>query len=857
MTATFTTTQWLQELYANTPPDGWLTIWATPPKGPHRTLWAPLNDIAGLLSNAKGLRDTHSLYFGVAPRTERIAGNRRGKEHQCVSIPAFWVDIDIYIPGWHDDPNLPPTLDDAYTLLNTFPIPPTSIIETGGGLQAWWALKAPVIAREAKPILAAWKQSWKEAAAQHGWSIDDVFDIPRVMRLPGTTNHNGPASVTIRTANWDNRFNLDDITQWLTLAEPEPEPEVGPPSTSSTASTTLQPGTDWIQRTTWKQLLEADGYKHAYRAEEEDHWTRPNKPGGTSVTTNYQGSDLLKVFSSNAPHLEQGATYNRHAYLAMTRFKGDFGAATQWLAEQGYGTPAMQRIDPETLISTLPIEADTSTTEWPEPQPISRPPNLPSWPVHVLPNWASAHATNTAEQLQVPVDLCAQLALGTIATALMGHANVACGPNWKEPVNLYLATAMHSGAGKSPAEKHIAGPLREWERKRQADEAPRLVQARLEKDLADQRAKKARDEAIKGTISINEAARIATEAELLPTPHPYRLTADDATPEAIFTLLSQHGERLGILSTEADILDMAAGTYGRDGKVNVSIYLKAWSGDPAQRDRKGSGNQPAETLKLSSPLLTCSITIQPALLDDYRTSNPLLRSRGFFARFMWSVPTATIGARNRTLAFADAPDTRVAYTTALHDLADRWAQYTNPALLRCSSEAIQAFSRWISLMEPELGETGRLKTIRDASSKIQSSVLRTAALLHLANGLPHDTPIDELTMNKAIEIGDYWIEHALYVEGGHESGDPVVERQAAAILAWARSKRVDQFTPRDFYVNRRTEFPNALSTVEPFRVLVDRGWLRCSVGRIDDIGVQNKKVAFETHPTTVTKRGRL
>lgn len=577
-------------------------------------------------------------------------------------------------------------------------------------------------------------------------------------------------------------------------------------------------------------------------------WKHPTASSDWSATIRngcmfvYSTGTVFDETTEGDPH-----GYTRFRAYALLNHDGDMSAAARAVNTMRDDTPA--RINPSDLIP--------APEEWPDPEPISRPPNLPAWPVHVLPDWAAEHAANTAEQLQVPVDLCAQLALGTIATALMGHANIACGPNWKEPVNLYLATAMHSGAGKSPAEKHIAGPLREWERKRQADEAPRLVQARLEKDLADQRAKKARDEAIKGTISINEAARIATEAELLPTPHPYRLTADDATPEAIFTLLSQHGERLGILSTEADILDMAAGTYGRDGKVNVSIYLKAWSGDPAQRDRKGSGNQPAETLKLASPLLACSITIQPALLDDYRTSNPLLRSRGFFARFMWSVPTATIGARNRTLAFVNAPDTRVAYTTALHDLADRWAQYTNPALLRCSSEAIQAFSRWISLMEPELGETGRLKTIRDASSKIQSSVLRTAALLHLANGLPHDTPIDELTMNKAIEIGDYWIEHALYVEGGHESGDPVVERQATTILNWIRAKHVDQFTPRDFYVNRRTEFPNALSTVEPFRVLVDRGWLRCSVGRIDDIGVQNKKVAFETHPTTVTKRGRL
>jgi replicative DNA helicase len=632
----------------------------------------------------------------------------------------------------------------------------------------------------------------------------------------------------------------------LTKVEAEPRPERPKlaivPSDESPA--------DWLSRTgNFNNILGAHAWTVVFGDGNSDgsKWRHPDATNESSASIKHGCLFVYSTgtqFDDTTPGNPNGYT-RFHAY-AILEHGGDMAAAARAVNEMR-GRGEAQRIDPGDLIATV------SDEPWPEPQPIKQPANLPAWPVHTLPDWASQHCTNTAEQLQVPVDLCAQLALGAIATTLMGHANIRCGPNWIEPVNLYLATAMHSGAGKSPAEKHIAGPLRDWERRRIAVEAPRLVQARLEKELADQRAKKARDEAMKGTTSINEAARIATEAELLPVPHSYRLTADDATPEAIFSLLHQHDERLAILSTEADILDMAAGTYGRDGKVNVSIYLKAWSGDSAQRDRKGSGNQPAETLKLARPLLTCSITIQPALLDDYRTSNPLLRSRGFFARFMWSVPTATIGGRDRTLAFTRSTDTRSAWGEHLVGLADRWSRFLNPAELHCSPEAIEAFSAWITDMEPELADGRRLEPIRDPSSKIQSSVLRTVALLHLADGHPQDEPVSAATMLRAIEIGDYWVEHSLYVEGGNESGNPAVERQAKVLLDWTRSQRRREFTPRDFYANRRTEFESALSTGPLFELLVDRGWLRCTVGCVTDIGQRGKTVRFEVHPSNFTK----
>ena len=353
--AAMKTTEWLTNLYQATP-QGWLTIWAlNPTTNQHRTLWAPSHDIQDLLRNAKPLRDTHHLYFGVATRYQRLNGTARGGELDCAYLPGFWLDVDVIEGhGKHDNPNLPPTLADAYELLKSFLLEPTTIIETGGGLQAWWALDTALDATLARPILDAWNLAWQHAATQRGWAIDNVHDIPRVMRLPGTLNHRGdtPIPVTIATANWDRQYTIDDITHWLT----PPEPLTTPRNDRTPDRTNDRPGDQWARRITWHDLLTADGWTFHHRSGDEDHWTRPGKTlkDGTSATTNYEGSDVLKVFTSNAAPLEQDATYNKFHYLAVTRFGGDHAAATRWLVEQGYGEPAAERIDPADLIAVLP-----------------------------------------------------------------------------------------------------------------------------------------------------------------------------------------------------------------------------------------------------------------------------------------------------------------------------------------------------------------------------------------------------------------------------------------------------------------------------------------------------------------------
>lgn len=125
---------------------------------------------------------------------------------------------------------------------------------------------------------------------------------------------------------------------WLVdLITERPTPVPGPTFTAVNSGD--RPGDRWADTVTWHDLLTADGWTHHHTDRNgEDHWTRPGKDtrDGTSATTGYQGSDVLKVFTSSmtANGLRAEETYTKVGYIAATRHDGDFRATAQWCRDQ-------------------------------------------------------------------------------------------------------------------------------------------------------------------------------------------------------------------------------------------------------------------------------------------------------------------------------------------------------------------------------------------------------------------------------------------------------------------------------------------------------------------------------------------
>jgi hypothetical protein len=100
-----------------------------------------------------------------------------------------------------------------------------------------------------------------------------------------------------------------------------------------------RPGDEYGASVPWEEILTPHGWTRAFTDRGGvSHWRRPGKHDpGTSATTNYSGSDLLYVFSSNADPFEDGHSYTKFAAYALLEHGGNFGEAASALAARGFG----------------------------------------------------------------------------------------------------------------------------------------------------------------------------------------------------------------------------------------------------------------------------------------------------------------------------------------------------------------------------------------------------------------------------------------------------------------------------------------------------------------------------------------
>jgi putative DNA primase/helicase len=125
------------------------------------------------------------------------------------------------------------------------------------------------------------------------------------------------------------------LNQWE-RPKPAPRPVV---RSQTQAYGGKRPGDDFNARADWSDILGPHGWTlQGQGAGEIDYWCRPGKDFGASATTNYEGSGLLYVFSSNASPFDEGRPYSKfHAYVLLEH-GGDFNAAARALARRGYGS---------------------------------------------------------------------------------------------------------------------------------------------------------------------------------------------------------------------------------------------------------------------------------------------------------------------------------------------------------------------------------------------------------------------------------------------------------------------------------------------------------------------------------------
>ncbi len=129
----------------------------------------------------------------------------RGTGADVIGIRELFADLDVKPGGLSSFMAANSVIQELSALLGTRPV---AIVATGRGVQPHWPLRRDpgtewtasdtAARRTAAGILRRWGRLVQAVAERHGGSVDNVYDLARIMRAPGTTNCKGtPLGVTL------------------------------------------------------------------------------------------------------------------------------------------------------------------------------------------------------------------------------------------------------------------------------------------------------------------------------------------------------------------------------------------------------------------------------------------------------------------------------------------------------------------------------------------------------------------------------------------------------------------------------------------------------------------------------------
>lgn len=111
-----------------------------------------------------------NLYFGVATRVDATGGALSN----CLALPALFVDLDFKISSEAE----------SRQRLASFPLMPSLVVATGGGLHCYWRLREPLDLRKD----AGRARALLRRLATHLGADLAAAEPARILRIPGTYN---------------------------------------------------------------------------------------------------------------------------------------------------------------------------------------------------------------------------------------------------------------------------------------------------------------------------------------------------------------------------------------------------------------------------------------------------------------------------------------------------------------------------------------------------------------------------------------------------------------------------------------------------------------------------------------------
>lgn len=416
------------------------------------------------------------------------------------------------------------------------------------------------------------------------------------------------------------------------------------------------------------------------------------------------------------------------------------------------------------IVDELPSAAD----DWEEPLPLDDSAG-PSFPMDALPGVLGEMVAAVSEETQTPPDMAATAALSTVSAAAGGKYQVLIPEQgWEEPVHIMTLVIAPPASRKSSVIRKLTAPIVAHERDVQPEERAAFERwdskrRALTKQLNALEAGASGATRSASSATTTDVQRVAAVDELQAhqraRPRLTRFIMDDATPEAVKSMLAEQGGAVAIMSAESAFLsNTAGGRYAANGSPNLDVILNGHAGDAITVDRKSRSSESIERA-----CVTTCLMVQPSVIHDLGRA-PGFITRGAAARFLPSVPIDVVG-RRRIDVTPLPPETSSAWDTSVRRIAARMPELRNgcytPWSLTLSPGASDLFRSYREWHERQMTPEGAFSDIRDWAGKQAGAVLRIVGLLHVfANDVPESEPITVETLQAAIRIVDYFAEHA-------------------------------------------------------------------------------------------------
>ena len=426
----------------------------------------------------------------------------------------------------------------------------------------------------------------------------------------------------------------------------------------------------------------------------------------------------------------------------------------------------------------------------PEPTPLPKLPQVPDFPIELLPNDLQAYVRDCAERARYRPEFAAvplMAALGSVIGRKVG-IRLKEHDDWTEFGNIWGAIVGPPSALKSPAMRDALLPLRALQVA--ADEAHSSLDAEYQKQAQEAKLRReAEEKKIKHRLSQNpDAAVTFNHCDGTEAPIPRTYWTSDATAEKLGVLLAENSNGLLV---ERDELSSLLQTLEDEKQATArGLYLSGWSGKEGYRfDRIGRG-----TTSLPKFALSVIGGIQPGPLERYvRSAFSGERADGMLQRFQ-----LLVWPESEHFEFVDRRPNELAKQAAkqLFERADRLNPDSigqppdfqgTPPFVRFSKSAQPIFNDWYTTfmtdrrrIEAERFESG---PVCAHFGKYPGLVGKLALIMHIADD-PDGREVSEYSLLKALAWVDYLTPHARRVY--HAVDNP--ETGAAGLLL-ARLKR--------------------------------------------------------------------